>query len=112
MFFGFGGAFVLGLARGGLVAFCELEAGGVELGFEIAVVVEPDDGVGDGLLLGSAEGSVAVRVGCVAGAGEVEEGAPGGCAAPSVVGMGVEGLEVGLQADAAGFGEGGGGGRA
>lgn len=113
MFFGFGRAFVLGLAGGCLVTFCELEAGGVELGFQVAVVVEPDDRIGDGLLLlGSAEGSVAVRVICIAGAGEVEEGAPGGCVAPSVVGVGVEGLEVGLQADAAGFREGGGGGRA
>lgn len=112
MFFGFGGAFVLGLAGGCLVAFCELEAGGVKLGFQVAVVVEPDDGVGDGLLLGSAEGSVAVGMVGVVGAGKVEEGAPGGCVAPSVVGVGVEGLEVGLQADATGFGEGGGGGRA
>ena len=40
----------------------------------------------------------------VAVTGEVEEGAPGGSVAPSVVGVSVEGLEVALQADAAGFG--------
>ena len=37
---------MLGLRRGGLVPPREVEAGVVELGFEVAVVVEPDDGVG------------------------------------------------------------------
>lgn len=40
---------MLRLRGGGLVAFCELEPGSVERGFEVSVVVEPRDGVGDGL---------------------------------------------------------------
>lgn len=48
---------MLGLRGGGLVAAREVEAGVVELGFQVAVVVEPDDWVGDRLVVGAA-GSV------------------------------------------------------
>lgn len=50
MFFCFGGTFMLSLAGCRLVAFSELKTGGVELGFQVAVVVEPDDRVCYGLL--------------------------------------------------------------
>ncbi len=36
---------MLGLRRGGLVPPREMEPGVVELGFQVSVVVEPDDGV-------------------------------------------------------------------
>ena len=50
---------MLGLRGGGLVAAGEVEAGVVELGFQVPVVVEPDDGVGDGLAAaGPVEGAV------------------------------------------------------
>ncbi len=53
---------MLGLRCGGLVSTREVEAGVVELGFEVAVVVEPDDGVGDRLVAaGSVEGAVEGR---------------------------------------------------
>ena len=45
---------MLGLRGGGLVPAGEVEAGVVELGFEVAVVVEPDDGVGDRLVAAAA----------------------------------------------------------
>ena len=44
-FLGLGGGFMLGLRCGGLVAPREVEAGVVELGFQVSVVVEPYDGV-------------------------------------------------------------------
>ena len=53
---------MLGLRRGGLISAREVEAGIVELGFEVAVLVEPDDGVGDGL--GAVEGAVEGRRRC------------------------------------------------
>ena len=56
---GLGRGFVLGLRGGGLVPAREVEAGVVELGFQVAVVVEPDDGVRDRVLgAGSVEGGV------------------------------------------------------
>lgn len=61
-FLGLGGGFVLGLRRGGLVPAREVEAGIVELGFQVSVVVEPDDGVGDRLAAaGPVEGAVQRR---------------------------------------------------
>ena len=77
---------MLGLRRGGLVPAREVEAGVVELGFQVAVVVEPDDGIGDGVggagaVDGAVEGRGAGAGG--AGAGEVEEGAPGAGVSPS-----------------------------
>ena len=40
---------MLGLRGGGLVPAGEVEAGVVKLGFQVTVVVEPDDRVGDRL---------------------------------------------------------------
>ena len=58
-FLGLRRGFVLGLRGGGLVPAREVEAGVVELGFEVPVVVEPDDGVGDRLVgAGAVEGVV------------------------------------------------------
>ena len=58
-FLGLRRGFVLGLRGGGLVPAREVEAGVVELGFEVTVVIEPDDGVGDRLgAAGSVEGAV------------------------------------------------------
>lgn len=46
---------MLGLRRGGLVASREVEAGGVQGGFQMAVCVEPGDWVGYGAAGGGAE---------------------------------------------------------
>lgn len=48
MFFRLCAAFMLCLRRRGLVAFRDVQSCFVELRFEVAVMIEPDDGVGDG----------------------------------------------------------------
>ena len=58
-FLGLRRGFVLGLRGGGLVPAREVKPGVVELGFEVTMVVEPDDGVGDRLVAAwSVEGVV------------------------------------------------------
>lgn len=99
----------------GLVAPREVKAGVVELGFQVAVVVEPDDGVGDRLAAaGSGDGAVERRGAGARGgvAGEVEEGPPCAGVPPAFIVRFVDCGEVCFEPFAALFGEFRGGGRA
>ncbi len=106
---------MLGLRRGGLVPPREMEPGVVELGFQVSVVVEPDDGVRDrmaaaGPVQGAVEGRCAGARGGVAG--EIEKGPPCAGVPPPFIFRFVYGLDVCLEPFAALFRELGGRGRA
>ena len=79
----------------------------MEQGFEIPVLVQPDDGVRDGAPRGEVivcrAGGTGFRRG---GGGEVEEVPPGGGVAPAAIRGVVDGREVGFQTGAAGGAEG------
>ena len=90
---------MLGRGRVGLIAPGEGEAGLVQQGLEVAVLVEPDEGVGDGTAGGEGRVRGAGGPGCFRrrGRGQVEEGAPARGVAPPAVRAGVDRAQVGFE---------------